>query len=160
MPLMLRDYQDGDRARATALFDDFQAYLVSLDPLQRLRHLPGCGAQMLDATLKEVREQRGIFVVALDANMIVGFVAGILQERKDRLDVIDSLGGRVTELYVDAAFRGQGVGTQLMQHIEDCFRTSGCDVIQVEVFVSNLPARRLYERFGYAHRDIDTMKKL
>ena len=128
MPVTLRDYHDDDRARVTALFDDFQVYLVSIDPLQRLRHLPGCGAKMLDATLKEVREQQGIFVVALEANMIVGFVAGILQERKDRLDVIDSLGGRVTELYVDVAFRGQGIGTRLMQQIEECFRTSGCDI--------------------------------
>jgi ribosomal protein S18 acetylase RimI-like enzyme len=156
----LRDYHDGDRARVTALFDDFQAYLVSLDPLHRLRHVPGCGAKMLNATRKEVREQRGIFVVALDASVIIGFVAGILQERKDRLDVIDSLGGRVTELYVDAAFRGQGIGTQLMRHIEEWFRASGCDVVQIEVFVPNRPARRLYEKFGYAHRDIDTMKRL
>jgi ribosomal protein S18 acetylase RimI-like enzyme len=115
---------------------------------------------MLNATRKEVREQRGIFVVALDASVIIGFVAGILQERKDRLDVIDSLGGRVTELYVDAAFRGQGIGTQLMRHIEEWFRASGCDVVQIEVFVPNRPARRLYEKFGYAHRDIDTMKRL
>jgi len=160
MPITLRDYQDDDRARVTALFDDFQDYLVSLDPLQRLRHLPGCGTQVLDATLKEVREQRGVFVVALDAGMIVGFVAGILQERKDRRDVIDSLGGRITELYIDVAFRGQGIGTRLMRHIEADFRTKGCDVVQVEVFAPNLPARRLYEKFGYAHRDIDTMKKL
>jgi len=160
MTISLREFQEEDRVRITTLFDDFQDYLVTLDPLHRLRRLPGCGAQFLDKTLKEVLEQRGVIYVALDADEIVGFVAGILQERKNRLDVIDSLGGRVTELYVDSAYRGQGIGTQLMRYIEADFRTKGCDVIQVEVFAPNLPARRLYEKFGYAHRDIDSMKKL
>ncbi len=160
MVIALRQYEKTDRARLIELFDDFQDYLVALDPLHRLRHLPGCGAQFLDEMLEEVYEQRGVIYVALNTDGIVGFVAGILQERKNRLDVIDSLGGRVTELYVDSAYRGQGIGTRLMQHIEAYFRTKGCDVIQVEVFAPNLPARRLYENFGYAHRDIDTMKKL
>ncbi|MDQ2785672.1 MAG: GNAT family N-acetyltransferase [Chloroflexota bacterium] len=33
-------------------------------------------------------------------------------------------------------------------------------MVQVEVFVPNTPARRFYEKFGYAYRDSDTMKKL
>lgn len=160
MTISLREYEETDRARVTRLFDDFQDYLVALDPLHRLRHLPGCGAQFLEETLKEVREQRGVFFVALGADDVVGFIVGILQERKNRLDVIDSLGGRITELYVDTAYRGQGIGTRLMQHIEAHFQAMGCDVVQVEVFAPNLPARRLYEKFGYAHRDIDSMKKL
>lgn len=142
------------------LFDDIQDYLVALDPLQRLRRMPGYGAEALARTRDELRKKQGLFAVALDGETIVGFVVGVLQERKNRRDVIDSMRGRVTDLSVDAAYRGRGIGTLLMHHIEAYVRMNGCDVAQVEVFVPNAPARRLYEKFGYAHRDIDTMKKL
>lgn len=160
MATTLREYQEEDRARITTLFDDFQDYLVALDSLHRLRRLPGCGAQFLDDTLREIHEQEGVFCVALVDDTIVGFVVGTIQEMKNRLDVIDSTVGRVTELYVDPAYRGQGIGTQLMEHVERYFRSNRCDVVKVEVFVPNLPARRLYEKFGYRHRDIDSMKNL
>lgn len=160
MNVTIQEYQKRDRERLAALFDDFWDYLVALDPLHRLRRLPGCGDEMLARTLDEVREKRGVFSVARDGETIVGFVVGILQERKNRRDVIDSLGGRITDLYVDAAYRGRGIGTLLMRHIEAYFRMNGCDVVQVEVFVPNALARRLYEKFGYEYRDIDTMKQL
>ncbi len=160
MTISLREYREEDQAQIARLFDDFQDYLVALDHWHRLRRLPGCGAQFLDETLKEVHEQQGYFYVALADDMIVGFVVGTIEKLKNRLDVIDSTVGRITELYVDAAFRGQGIGTQLMEHVERYLRTNRCDVVKVEVFVPNLPARRLYEKFGYQHRDIDSMKKL
>jgi len=160
MDVTIRGYREEDRERLAELFDDFQDYLVALDPLRRLRRVPGYGEEALARTLDEVREKRGLFAVALDGETIVGFVVGILQEQKNRRDVIDSMGGRVTDLYVDSAYRGRGIGTLLMQHIEAYFRMNGCDVAQVEVFVPNAPARRLYEKFGYEHRDIDTMKNL
>lgn len=160
MIISLREYQEEDRARIKTLFDDFQDYLVVLDSWHRLRRLPGCGTQFLDETLKEVLGQQRVLYVALADNMIAGFVVGTIEKLHDRLDVIDSTVGRITELYVDAAFRGQGIGTQLMEHVERYFRTNRCDVSKVEVFVPNIPARRLYEKFGYQHRDIDSMKKL
>lgn len=160
MMISLRDYQEEDLARMTTLFDDFQDYLVALDPVHRLRRLPGFGTQYLARTLKEVHEQQGVFSVALANDLIVGFVVGTVETLTNRLDVIDSTVGRITELYVDAAFRGQGIGTHLMEHVEGYFRANRCDVVKVEVFAPNLPARRLYEKFGYQHRDIDSMKNL
>jgi ribosomal protein S18 acetylase RimI-like enzyme len=47
-----------------------------------------------------------------------------------------------------------------MQQIEAYFAAQGCDTVKVEVFAPNLPARRLYEKFGYEWRDIDTIKRL
>jgi ribosomal protein S18 acetylase RimI-like enzyme len=47
-----------------------------------------------------------------------------------------------------------------MEHVESYFRAQGCDVVKVEVFAPNAPARSLYEKSGYVWRDIDTIKKL
>ncbi len=160
MPITLRDYQPQDREQLTELFDEFLRYLVVLDPLSRMRHTPGYESGVLDKDLQEVREHRGKFAVAVDGTTILGFVIGIIQERKNQPDVIDFTAGRITELYVDEAVRGQHIGTMLMEHIEAYFASQGCDTAKVEVFAPNAPARRLYEKFGYEWRDIDTIKKL
>jgi len=106
MPITLRDYQPQDREQLTELFDEFLRYLVVLDPLSRMRHTPGYEAVVLDKDLQEVREHRGKFAVAVDGTTILGFVIGIIQERKNQPDVIDFTAGRITELYVDEAVSG------------------------------------------------------
>ncbi len=160
MPVTLREYQPQDRKQLLALFETFPCYRVALDPLGRMRHTPGYEAVVLDKDLHDVREHRGKFTVAVDGPTVLGFVIGIIHERKNQPDVIDFTAGRITELYVDEAVRGQRIGTMLMEHIETYFASQGCDTAKVAVFAPNAPARRLYEKFGYEWRDIDTIKKL
>ncbi len=47
-------------------------------------------------------------------------------------------------------FRGKGVGTALMDIVDDWAVESGCDRVSVQVFEQNEGALRLYRRLGYA----------
>jgi ribosomal protein S18 acetylase RimI-like enzyme len=49
---------------------------------------------------------------------------------------------------VDAAERGQGTGSMLMDHMEDVAHERGCKRIALDVAANNTGARRLYERRG------------
>jgi ribosomal protein S18 acetylase RimI-like enzyme len=162
MNIKIIAYENQYRAQIIKLFEDFQDYLVELDPLKRLRRLPGYGEQITEKTLKEMDEQHGAFYLAVDAEKVVGFIVGIVQmpPEKEPLDVIASPAGRITELYVTREYRGQGIATQLMQTVEAYLKASGCAVAKVEVFVPNEAAKNLYKKFGYEPRDIDNMKKL
>jgi ribosomal protein S18 acetylase RimI-like enzyme len=69
---------------------------------------------------------------------------------------ICNLGVRVEDCWVGGvgivpARRGQGIGKQLMQAVEEEARTRGLKRIWLEVLVQNAPAIALYEKLGYQH---------
>ncbi len=55
----------------------------------------------------------------------------------------------ITELFVEEAFRGQGVGRSLMQYAEDHYREMGIHDFQLFTGGVNQNAQRFYERVGY-----------
>ena len=47
-------------------------------------------------------------------------------------------------------FRGQGIGTALMNIVDELARQQGCTLASIEVFSENSGAVRLYQRLGYS----------
>jgi [ribosomal protein S18]-alanine N-acetyltransferase len=46
-------------------------------------------------------------------------------------------------------YRGKGIATQLLAHVLEVARSSGCSLATLEVRRSNVPAIALYERAGF-----------
>lgn len=46
-------------------------------------------------------------------------------------------------------FRGQGIGLGLITHALNATRAGGLERVELEVFASNMPAIRLYEKVGF-----------
>ena len=55
----------------------------------------------------------------------------------------------VNAVATDLAFRGQGVGRELMSKAEDLAQESNAKTISLIVAEENVPARKLYEKLGY-----------
>ncbi len=155
-------YKEEYKEQMVELLEEFYQYLIHIDPLKRLRIQEGYG----DAELKKIREdissKEGIFYLALSGNEIAGFVTAVIhrQTPEDLLGTIPTNIGRVTNLYVSALNRQKGLGTTLLEKAEVYVRSKGCDVIKVEVFAPNTPARNFYAKLGYEPRTIDQIKKL
>ena len=81
---------------------------------------------------------------------ILGFVMfhlehGLFEQEEKR--------GIIENLYVVPGYRGQGIGSTLMNHAEAALERQGADVLAVSALEANDNARRLYERRGYSpHR--------
>ncbi len=162
MDIQIVSYENEYKDQLIHLFEDFQDYLVKLDPMQRLRKQSGYGEHTLTKTIQEIEENNGVFYVALDGDTIIGFSCGIVEKQSPEifLGVIPSTQGRIIELYVDKKYRGKGIGTTLMKKVETYLKQKGCEVVKVEVFAPNDLAKNLYEKLGYEARDIDNIKKL
>jgi ribosomal-protein-alanine N-acetyltransferase len=80
-----------------------------------------------------------IFVVRTDDCAVAGFCAFWL--------VFDEI--HINNLAVRPAYRGQGIGTALMDRVLAEARHLGARRATLEVRASNLPARRMYERLGF-----------
>ena len=87
-------------------------------------------------------------IVAVSGAAIVG-VASLSYERWNRRAV-------ATHLYVDAAARGQGVGSRLLHELQSRANALGARSLFVETQNVNLPAIRFYERRGFALVGLDT----
>ena len=80
-----------------------------------------------------------IYVVRTPECAVVGFCAFWL--------VFDEI--HINNVALLPAYRGQGIGTSLMQHVLDEGQRLGARRATLEVRASNQAARRLYERLGF-----------
>lgn len=162
MKVRIRKYQLCDRPHIIECMERFGDYLATLDRLERTRRMPGYGEWFTNNMLQEVRKNNGLIYVVESEGRVVGFIAGIIirQSEESLLECIPSKDGRVIELFVEEEFRDQGIGTRLMEKIEDYFRQNSCDVSKVEVFAPNIRAHSFYGKLGYRERDINMMKPL
>ncbi len=76
-------------------------------------------------------------LVAHDHGTIVGWGA------REKLDHY------ISDLWVDPAQQGKGVGARLLVALEDDIRKAGFENAELETHANNAPAIAFYERFGY-----------
>ena len=100
--------------------------------------------------------------LALEGERIIG--AFILNRRQgdgyDKVSwTVPAEPGKVSVVHLLAVYPGNhrsGTGTMLLQKIVELCRDRGDDVIRLDTLANNLPAKRLYEGFGFqVSGDID-----
>lgn len=67
--------------------------------------------------------------------------------------------GLLDELYVSSSLRGNGIGSEVIAAIEGIARSRGVEIMEINVDVGDLGARRFYERHGYTAVDPDTAER-
>lgn len=96
----------------------------------------------------------GLILVARRDGRVIG-MANLL------FTVSTALGARVAildDLVVDAAARGAGVGSALLERAIATAREQGCRRISLHTDASNVSAQRLYRRFGFADSSMLSLK--
>ncbi|MFT7594652.1 MAG: ribosomal protein S18 acetylase RimI-like enzyme [Paracoccaceae bacterium] len=131
-------------ARALAFFETAlnpEFALVARDAQGRLLGLAGFKTDqggMAGGSLAQLAQVYG-WVGAMWRGMVLSVL-----ERKVQAGVFQMDG-----IFVDAAARGMGVGTALLQAVADAAAARGLEQVQLDVIDTNPRARALYERVGF-----------
>ena len=92
---------------------------------------------------KKIARDPDLFLVAESQNKIVGSVIGGYDGRR----------GLIYHLAVNPLFRGQGIGSQLMDEVETRLRAKGCLKCYLLVTNDNQEVEHYYQQRGWQHMD-------
>lgn len=144
------------------LLVELEKYILTIDE-DDLDHLhKDYRDKMAIIDLKEAYENEGKCFLAIDDNKVVGLIMGGIfpYDEYDYLDYKCPKCGEVTELVVSKKVRSSGIGTLLMNKIEEYFKSIGCEYISIDVFAYNKIGINFYEKHGYHTRGLIDIKKI
>ena len=112
--------------------------------------------------LEDVKENNGKCYLAIENNKAIGLIMGtiIKYEEYDYLDYKCPKTGEITELIVSKNTRSKGIGQQLMQKMEEYFKSMNCEYVSIDVFAYNDQAINFYRKQGYHTRMLIDIKKI
>ncbi|BEU88259.1 ribosomal protein S18-alanine N-acetyltransferase [Selenomonas sp. TAMA-11512] len=88
---------------------------------------------------EEASQKDACYLVALAGEEIIGY-AGVW---------ILGTEGHISNVAVDPAHRGQGIGSALLENLIRAMKERGAASATLEMRVSNDAARKLYEKYGF-----------
>ena len=157
--MIVREY---DR---NADFEGIRSCLIELQDFERQidRRKP-TGDEIASAcisdALSKCAECHGRILVADEEGEIAGYATVLAKVRSDALDDGDLEYAYLADLVVRAAYRGRGIGRELIAMAETYARDAGAKWLRVCVLAKNEGARRLYNTSGFSELYVDLEKDL
>ena len=112
------------------------------------------------ASLKKAMETpepgSAIFIAEDETGKLAGFLH--LQIQTDYFN--GTKVAYISDIAVDSAFEGQGVGRILLDKAEEWAREQGCSLLTLYVFSNNSRARKVYEKLGFKEEVTKYVKPL
>ena len=131
-----------------------RSFHACLDSVARERiYLGGVKARPLETTREFVKSNIMNNIpqyVAVEGERVVGWCDIIPMKGID----FSHCGGLGMGVHKD--YRGQGIGTRLLETTLEASKEFGIERIELEVYTSNTHAIRLYEKLGFVHEGVKT----
>lgn len=162
MKITYREYKHEDKPFLLELSRKLAQHSKQIDPLKRVMNLPGFVEIDVAEMLENVQKYKGKIWFVQDGGNVIGYIIGAIWEQSDKnkLEIGPHILGEVLDLYIDEKYRGQGIGTKMMQMMESYFKANNCDSMWIQVFAPNHPAHNLYKKYGFVDREIGMLKRI
>ena len=163
MDTQIREYTDKDVPFIKTSFEALHDFVVSLDPIKRLRKMPGYSDVFFAKLLGTIKTNQGVIFIAEIENKPVGFIAGFVadnQSEENLLEVIPLQLGIISDIYIEPQYRGKKMGGALMKTMEKYFVNKNCDALWVSTNGFNTQALHLYKSEGFMEREMGLLKKI
>ena len=159
---MIVEYDSKFDEQIKDLLVELQNYLIDIDDWHTQIMLPEYREKYFKMDIEKVKNQDGKIYLEIENNTVNGLIIGVVEEKDD----IDKLTndcaktGSVIELIVKNNIRGNGIGKNLLEKLEEYFKSINCKRINIEVFGPNKKGLNFYEKNDYVVRDYIVSKKL
>ena len=143
------------------LLVELEEYIVSIDKDNLDIVGKDYREKMVLYDLEQVKTNNGKCYLAVNNDKVIGLIMGIITkyEDEDYLDYKCPKRGEIIELIVSKNSRSKSVGNELINKLEDYFKSCECEYVLTSVFAYN-PAIKFYEKNSYHARMIDMIKKI
>lgn len=144
------------------LLVDLQKYIIEIDKYKLNILSADYRNKYFNHMIKDCKNNQGKCFVCVNGDSVLGMVAGFV-EQYDEHDILNyscPKKGIISELIVNKNYRKDGIGTKLVDFMEEYFKSIGCEYIQLDVFAYNDSAKKFYYKNGYEDRMITVFKKL
>lgn len=144
------------------LLVELEEYILTIDKDNLDQLHPEYRDKMAILDLEEVNNNNGKCYIAVEDDKAIGVIMGTIPsyDEYDYLDYTCPKKGEITELIVSQKVRSKGVGQQLMQKMEEYFKSQNCEYVHIDVFAYNDTAINFYRKQGYHTRMFIDIKKL
>ena len=156
------EYSDKYLEDVKDLLVELEEYILTIDKDELDQLHPDYREKMAVIDLDEVNNNDGKCFIAVENNKAIGVIMGIIgkYDEYDYLDYKCPKYGDITELIVSKNVRSKGIGKALMEHMEEYFKSVGCEYVHVDVFAYNEIEINFYQKQGYHARMLIDIKKL
>ena len=154
---MIIEYEDKYLEDVKDLLTELEEYIVSIDKDNLDRVHPNYRDKMAIIDLKDNK-----CYLAIENNKAIGLIMGKITkyDKNDYLDYKCPKRGEITELIVSKKARSNGIGKELINKMEEYFKSKDCEYVIVDIFAYNEKAIKFYEKNNYHSRMITSIKKI
>ena len=155
------EYSDKYLEDVKDLLVELEEYILSIDKDNLDQLHPEYREKMALLDLKDVHDFSGKCYLAINKDdKAIGLIMGTIPQY-DEFDYLDykcPKRGEITELIVTSKIRSNGVGQELINKMEEYFKSVGCEYVIVDVFAYNEIGKKFYNKKNY-HTRMETMIK-
>lgn len=143
------------------LFVELQEYIEKIDQEKYNIITEDFREKYFERTLKQLKKYEGKMFLAKEENKVLGVIVGVIHnEEENTFEFKAPKRGKIVDVVVTKNKWSSGIGTMLLDKMEEYFKNIGCRGVLLDVFAYNHLAKKLYEKRGYFDRNIEMMKRL
>ena len=159
---MIIEYEEKYLDDVRDLLVELEEYIVSIDKDNLDTIHPEYREKMAIVDLEELEKNEGKCYLYIENKKALALIMGCVTpyDKYDYLDYKCPRAGNITELIVSQKLRSKGIGQELINKMEEYFKSINCEYVLVDVFAYNENAFNFYSKKNYHSRMHTMIKKI
>ena len=155
------EYEEKYAEDVKNLLEELQNYIISIDPYHFNILKGDYKEKIFMKDMEEVRKNQGKIYLAQDQNDVVGLIMGVIRMPEVDFDYerLQNM-GEILEFIVTQKTRSKGIGSELLNKMEEYFKSQNCYTINIDVFGYNEIGKNFYFKNGYHTRMMTVSKEI